>query len=67
MKADHFRRYVVNPEFCGRKSRATSLVTEHPNVGRRIIVCLEDRVRRTEDGIDILPAETFAARLWKAN
>lgn len=41
-----------------------SLVTDHPDVGRRVVVCLEDRVRRTEDGIDILPAETFVARLW---
>ena len=41
-----------------------SLVTDHPDVGRRVVVCLEDRVRRTGDGIDILPAETFVARLW---
>ena len=41
-----------------------SLVRDHPDVGRRVVVCLEDRVRRTEDGIDILPAETFVARLW---
>ena len=41
-----------------------SLVTDHPDVGRRVVVCLEDRVRRTEDGIDILPAETFVTRLW---
>ena len=41
-----------------------SLVTDHPDVGRRVVVCLEDRVRRTEDGIDILPAEAFVARLW---
>lgn len=42
-----------------------SLVTDHPAVGRRIVVCLEERARRTEDGIDILPAATFAARLWQ--
>ena len=41
-----------------------SLVTDHPNVGGRVIVCLEDRPRRTEDGIDILPAGVFVTRLW---
>ena len=33
-----------------------SLVKDHPGTGRRILVCLEPRARRTEDGIDILPA-----------
>jgi predicted AAA+ superfamily ATPase len=37
---------------------------DHPRVGRRILVCLEERARRTEDGIDILPALEFARRLW---
>ncbi|MYE10872.1 MAG: ATP-binding protein [Gammaproteobacteria bacterium] len=41
-----------------------SLVTDHPDVGRRVVVCLENGVRRTADGIDILPAETFVALLW---
>jgi hypothetical protein len=27
-------------------------------------VCLEPRARRTSDGIEILPARTFARRLW---
>ena len=31
---------------------------------RRIVVSLESRPRRTEDGIDILPAGVFAERLW---
>ena len=38
---------------------------DHPGVGRRIVVCLEPRPRRTEDGIDILPAEVFVHRLWE--
>ena len=42
-----------------------SLVDDHPNVGRRVVVCLEPRPRRTEDGIDILPAEVFVRRLWE--
>ena len=38
---------------------------DHPEVARRVLVCLEPRPRRTEDGIDVLPAEDFAAQLWR--
>ena len=41
-----------------------SLVTEE-DPGRRVIVCLEPRPRRTRDGIDVLPAETFVEWLWE--
>ena len=41
-----------------------SLAEEFPEVGRRIVVCLEPRARRTDDGIDILPAQDFVRRLW---
>ena len=41
-----------------------TLGKEYPEVRRRIVVSLEPRPRRTEDGIDILPATTFARRLW---
>lgn len=37
---------------------------DHKRLGRRILVNLEERARRTEDGIDILPAKVFAQRLW---
>jgi predicted AAA+ superfamily ATPase len=40
------------------------LVTDHPETGQRVVVCLEARPRLTEDGILILPAAEFAARLW---
>ena len=40
-----------------------ALATDH-RIGRRVIVSLDDRPRRTEDGIDILPARTFSERLW---
>ncbi len=40
-----------------------SLATEHA-VRRRVIVCLEAKPRRTEDGIEVLPAATFVRRLW---
>jgi len=54
-------------------SRATSdhlkglrtLTEDHPEVRARWLVCLEDTPRRTDDGILILPATTFAERLWK--
>ena len=40
------------------------LKLDHPNVQRRIIVCLETKVRETEDGILILPALKFTKMLW---
>jgi hypothetical protein len=36
-------------------------VTER--IGQRVVVCLEPKARRTEDGILILPAREFCARL----
>ena len=39
------------------------LWTDHPEVARRCVVCLEPRARTTEDGIEILPARDFARRL----
>jgi predicted AAA+ superfamily ATPase len=39
------------------------LARDHPDVGHRILVCLEPRARRTEDGILILPAQEFCRRL----
>ena len=42
-----------------------TLKEEHPGVQRCIVVSLEPRPRRTDDGIDILPANTFAERLWR--
>ena len=42
-----------------------SFVQDHAEVGHRVLVCLEPRPRRTEDGIDILPAKDFVARLWR--
>ena len=41
-----------------------SLIKDHPRARQRIVVCLEPLPRRTEDGIDILPATEFARRLW---
>jgi predicted AAA+ superfamily ATPase len=41
------------------------LARDHPRVGRRVVVCLEPKARRTDDGIEILPAATFIRRLWR--
>lgn len=41
-----------------------ALAADHPRVRRRIVVCLEPRARRTEDGIDILPWRRFCEELW---
>ena len=40
-----------------------SLAYDHPKVKHRIVVCLEPRSRRTEDGILIVPAREFCERL----
>lgn len=37
---------------------------DHPRVKRRIVVCLEERARRTDDGIEVLPYKRFVERLW---
>jgi predicted AAA+ superfamily ATPase len=39
-------------------------VRDHPRIGKRVVVSLDERPRRTEDGIDVLPAPVFAQRLW---
>ena len=44
-----------------------TLAEEHPRVARRLVVCLEPRARRTEEGIDVLPALEFARRLWRGD
>ena len=41
-----------------------TLVEDHPRVGRRVVVCRESRARKTDDGIEVLPAATFVRRLW---
>jgi predicted AAA+ superfamily ATPase len=43
------------------------LAVDHPNVERRIVLCLEDRKRRTTDGIEILPYADFVQDLWNGD
>lgn len=42
-----------------------SIIVDHPGIARRIVVCREPRPRKTNDGIEIMPAEEFAERLWE--
>ena len=44
-----------------------SLADDNPHVGGRVVVCLEPRPRRTEDGIDVLPVADFVRRLWQGD
>jgi predicted AAA+ superfamily ATPase len=41
-----------------------ALAADHPRVRRRIVVCLERKRRRIEEGILILPAPAFVEDLW---
>ena len=53
-------KFVTNRHLRGLRN----LISEYPSVNYRVIVCLEKFSRRTDDGIDILPAEEFTKRLW---
>jgi hypothetical protein len=44
-----------------------SLVADFPDVERRIVVCREPIPRKTDDGIEILPATGFVQRLWSGD
>lgn len=67
--------FVVNDMKVAIEAKATAKVTsdhlkglrelarDHPRVRERVIVCLEPRVRRTDDGVLILPARQFCQRL----
>ncbi|MFN8625229.1 MAG: DUF4143 domain-containing protein [Candidatus Binatia bacterium] len=67
--------FVVNDLQAAIEAKATAKVTadhlrglrnlaqDHPRVGQRVVVCLESKPRRTEDGILIIPAREFCARL----
>ena len=41
-----------------------SLKEDHPEILRRVIVCRENKPRTTADGIEVIPAEIFAQKLW---
>lgn len=43
------------------------LLREYPKVRRRFLVSLDPQPRVTDDGIDILPYQVFAQRLWQGD
>lgn len=43
------------------------IIKDHPKLKRRILISLEDRARKTEDGIEILPYSVFTKYLWSGN
>ena len=45
--------------------KALRALAEEHALGRAIVVSREEQVRRTEDGIDILPWREFCERLWQ--
>ena len=40
-----------------------NVALDHSEVKRRIVVCLEEKTRRTDDGIEVLPVSTFVKSL----
>ncbi len=44
-----------------------SLKIDHPAIRQRIVVCCEDKPRRTDDDIYILPANDFTEMLWNGD
>lgn len=42
-----------------------SLKLDHPDVEKRLLVCCEDKLRITEDGIMVVPADLFVKKLWQ--
>jgi predicted AAA+ superfamily ATPase len=40
------------------------LAEDHPGITRRLLVSLDSRPRRTDDGIEVLPAAEFSRLLW---
>lgn len=45
-------------------SGLVAFAEDHPNVKRRILVCLEKKRRTLENGIEIMPATMFLKDLW---
>lgn len=51
---------VSNPHLRGLRE----LARDHPDVGHRVLVCLDSRTRRTDDGILVMPPAEFCAALY---
>lgn len=70
--------FIVNDMEVAIEAKASANITsthlkglrtlhEEHLAARRIVVCLEPRPRRTDDGIEVLPARTFVERLWSGS
>jgi uncharacterized protein len=67
--------FIINDMQTAIEAKATARVTfdhlkglrslsqDHPRIKLRAVVCLENKIRQTEDGILILPAMEFCKRL----
>ncbi len=47
-----------------RELKGLQALSEDLTLRRKIVVCLEREPRRTADGVEVLPVETFLRRLW---
>ena len=47
-----------------RELKGLQALSEDVTLRRKIVVCLEREPRRTADGVEVLPVETFLRRLW---
>lgn len=67
--------FIVNDFECAIEAKSSKEINERHLKGlreaakdhktkRRIIVCMENKQRKTEDGIEIMPALEFTSRLW---
>ncbi|MBS1258345.1 MAG: hypothetical protein MAG551_01403 [Candidatus Scalindua arabica] len=71
--------FVVNHMDCAIEAKASNRITkdhlkglrqlsiDHPNVKKRIVVCLDNKDRLTEDDIEIINYQTFIKKLWAGN
>jgi predicted AAA+ superfamily ATPase len=67
--------FIVNDMQLAIEAKSSSRITndhlrglrnvaqDHGEVKRRLVVCLEQKARRTDDGIEILPVSTFVRSL----
>jgi hypothetical protein len=57
--------HLVALRLDGHLKGLRQIAVDHPQVRHRIVVSPDRKWRRTEDGIEILPAPVFTERLWQ--
>lgn len=56
----------ASTKISGRQLKGLRAIKEdHPYIQRRIVVCLEEKPRLTNDKIEIMPAKVFVRVLWE--